>query len=50
MDYPRLLKAIKATGLSRLFIIEVYRRNFEKLEELNSSAMYLNEKLSKYFG
>ena len=32
------------------FIIEVYRRNFEQLEELNSSAMYLNEKLSKYFG
>ena len=50
MDYPRLLRQLKQQDYHGSFIIEVYRRNFEKLEELNSSAMYLNEKLSKYFG
>ena len=43
MDYPRLLRQLKQQDYHGSFIIEVYRRNFEKLEELNSSAMYLNE-------
>ena len=43
MDYPRLLGQLKQQDYQGSFIIEVYRRNFEQLEELNSSAKYLNE-------
>lgn len=49
MDYPRLLGQLKQNGYSGAFIIEVYRKNFVELRELNKSALYFNEILSKYF-
>ncbi len=49
MDYDRLLEQLKRQGYGGSFIIEVYRKNFARIEELSLSAQYFNEKLSGYF-
>ncbi len=46
-DFPRLLQKLKESGFDGALIIELYRHNFDKVEELSSGIVTLRQALEK---
>ncbi len=46
MDYKKLLSKVKEQGFNGTAVIEVYRKNFETLDELIQSYKYMNSNFS----